>query len=123
MNKRYIIITALIIMVLTGCSKSSYIIKNGSIEKEKNKISGFYDYFNGYKEYYINLDKGEHEVTIETNSDDGNLSILINEEKVFNSKESDIKLQKLEVKNKKNKIRVEGDNHQGDFIITWIKSE
>ncbi len=41
MNKRYIIITALIIMVLTGCSKSSYIIKNGSIEKEKNKISGF----------------------------------------------------------------------------------
>ena len=30
---------------------------------------------------------------------------------------------KIEIKGKKNKIRVEGDNHKGDSIISWEKSE
>ena len=123
MNKRYLIVIALLLMIITGCSKSSYLIKNGSIEKTKNKIKGSYDYFNGYREYDINLENGKYEINIKTTSDEGKLTILINNEEVFTSSESDEKLEKLEIKEKKNKIRVEGDNHKGDFIISWKKSE
>ena len=73
MNKRYLIVIVLLLIVIAGCPRSSHILKNGSIEKTKNETTE--------------------------------------------------KLEKIEIKEKKNIIRVEGDNHKGDFIISLGKSE
>ena len=106
-------------ILLTGCSWNSYIIKKGSIKIKENEIIGSYEYFNGHKEYDVKLKDKEHEISIKNNSEKGNLIVYFDKEEMFNSNENYEITEKLEFKGRINKIRVEGDKHKGDFTITW----
>ncbi len=118
----YLFMAVLILGGFTaGCkSGGSYTILRGGIETSETYMKGRYERFNGNYFRNLNLEKGDTlTFNLEVNSNKDSLNIRLenkNGEEVFNIEDNTV----VNIK-KSDSYRVVaiGDNHKGDFFLTW----
>ena len=111
----------LLVALCTGCdSGGSYTIIRGEIETSDTYMKGQYKKFNGNYFRNLNLEKEDTlTFTLGVNTKKGSLNVrLKNEdgEKVFNIEDDTVvNIEKSE----SYRVVTIGDNHEGDFFLTW----
>jgi len=111
------------IFQLTGCSGGSYAISSGNIEASDHSLSGKYDSFSGNYFRNVTWEKDKtvrFDMMIDTR--DGNLyAVVIDPDgNVTGIQEGSIY---LVPKTGKYRVRVNGDKHNGEFLLTWMVGE
>ncbi len=121
-----VIVTALLISILTGCTKGSGIIKNGSELNTSTKMSMMYDEFNGHKETQINVIEGQPvDVTVSFVTEKGSINAYIakdNNTKKCSYEGHAIPTSSFTVTLKEQgiyTIRVDAKNHSGGYSFSW----
>ncbi|MCY6960363.1 hypothetical protein [Clostridium brassicae] len=110
----------LIICLLMGCSGGSYKINEGDIKASDNSINGSYGSFTGNYFKKVKFEKGEDiKFDFEINTVKGRVSAKVIDSqdntvaKIEKSKS--VKIDKADTYT----IKVEGENHEGGFVLTW----
>ncbi|MBM7872156.1 major membrane immunogen (membrane-anchored lipoprotein) [Clostridium pascui] len=123
-SKIMILINALIILFLVGCSGGSYKSTNSIENNTKNSMEMSYSSFDGHKFNSIKLKEGDElNLNIEIVTKEGTLKITLvdkNDNELFkieNPNELISKKIKIE-KDSTYKLKVEG-KHKGSYKITW----
>lgn len=123
-NKMMILVNALVILFLIGCSGGSYKSINSIENNTNNSMESSYSSFNGHKFSSFKLEKGDElNLNIEVITKEGTLKITLIDKndnelfKVENPKELITKTIKIE-KDDTYKVKVEGE-HKGSYKIAW----
>ena len=121
-----VIFAALLMSILTGCTKGSGIIKNGSELNTPTRMSMIYDEFNGYKETQIKVKEGQAvEVTVSIVTEKGSIDAYISKD---NNRENSsyeghgIPTSTFTVTLKEQgiyTIRVDAKHHSGSYSFSW----
>jgi len=123
-----IVLIMVIMMVLTGCTKSSYILISGEENDSSTQISMTYKEFSGYKEAQIKVKDGEEiKVSVRVVTYGGSIDAYI-------AKDNDVSKAVYEGNNIKTSsftvtlkeagtytIRIDGDKHSGSYLFYWGK--
>lgn len=121
-----VIVAALVMSILTGCTKGSGMIKNGSELNTPTKMAMIYDEFSGHKETQIKVEKGQPvEVTVGIVTEKGSMDAYIAKDN--NTKNSSyeghtIPTSSCTVTLKEPgiyTIRVDAKNHSGSYSFSW----
>lgn len=122
MKEKNIILILFVVLTIfiTGCTYGSYSIKIGSIDMEKDEISGSYSNFNGFKERKYDFSESSpvsFNANIETESGQLKISILDENENIIHEIDKS-GVSSIEIKEPyKYTIRVEGIDHKGSFSV------
>ena len=123
-----IVIITFIMMLLAGCTKSSYVIISGEDHDTSTQMSMTYEQFSGYKETQVKVKDGEEvKVSVKIATNGGTLDAYIakdNDESTAVYKGNDIKTSNFTVTLKEAgtyTIRVDGDKHTGGYLFYWGK--
>ncbi|MBP7331354.1 MAG: hypothetical protein KBA08_03475 [Firmicutes bacterium] len=121
-----VILAALSMLILTGCTKGSSIVKNGSELNTPTKMSMIYDEFSGYKETQIKVEEGQPVqvkvsfVTVRGPIDayiakDNNRENSSYEGHAIPTSEFTVTLKEQGIYT----IRVDAKNHSGSYSFSW----
>ena len=121
-------IITFIMMLLAGCTKSSYVIISGEDHDTSTQMSMTYKQFSGYKETRIKVKDGEEvKVSVKIVTEGGTLDAYIakdNNESTAVYTGNDITTSNFTVTLKDAgtyTIRVDGDKHSGSYLFNWGK--
>ena len=125
-----IIFATLSMFIVTGCTKGSGMIKNGSELNTPTKMSMVYDKFNGYKETQIKVKEEQPvEVTVSIVTEKGSIDAYIskdNNEENYSYEGHAIPTSTFTVTLKEPgiyTIRVDAKNHFGSYSFSWGKNK
>ncbi len=126
---RFLITLFFLILLIPGCSGGKYTIIRGTIRHSRNTISGSYQKFDG--EYFktLHLETGwELTISIEADTDKGSLSLVLVDPYanafVTQSFSEERKTRELVADQAgRYKIKIVGENHQGNFSVQWTVQE
>ncbi|WMJ81097.1 hypothetical protein RBU49_02245 [Clostridium sp. MB40-C1] len=110
----------LIISLLMGCSGGSYKISKGDIKASDNSINGNYGSFTGNYFKKVKFEKNEDiKFDFEISNIKGKISAKVKDSQENTVAEIDksklVKMDKADTYT----IQVEGENHEGGFVLTW----
>ena len=125
MKKLITLLLSMIILIgLTGCSKNSEITLGSFERNTSTKMTMSHQWFSGSKEREITVEAGETlEVLVDIKTESGTLdAYIINEDGEYNYEGHDVQTDSFTVTLSEEgtyTIRVEAKKHKGSFSFTW----
>lgn len=121
-----VIFATLLMSILTGCTKGSGIVKNGSELNTPTKMSMIYNQFNGYKETQIKVKEGQPvEVAVSIITEKGSIDAYISkdndrENRIYEGQAIPTSAFTVTLKEQGTyTIRVDAKNHSGGYSFSW----